>query len=555
MKRIYFLILIISAFALNGCEKSFLDKTSRSQFPGEFIETTEDGLELLITGTYHNMQSGNYYGGVLYLYEALKGPDFFQRVTTGGYSFASENAYSGGKNQTGNCPAAWTQIYNIVRNCTILIESIDNVTGDITHLRQLKAEAYALQALAYFDLLRLYSFPPRYSCPWGSAYNAKYKWGVPIIDTIDKGSNVLDYHTLIDEQGVLVFRKDDVDALPAEDRARINAAPDKVAQGIGRNTAAECWALVKDQMEKAQYMIKGIKSENGKINEAAILALRQRIALYMEDYVSAISLGEQWLAQFENNYSMLNYDSWESQYYKPFTSESIWELKFSEVDNRGPGSINYWARKQTYNIPGSPLDGKMSENIGYAKMGLTFGTSSSGYECLMAYPNDIRRYLICELGVPGTNWNSVRRYVGEPFHYVHNIPILRLPEIYLNLSEAYFKRGRVNEAIAMLAKVTLARRKEANPTITSINSILDERRREFIFEGQTYFDWFRNGRNIPSRPLLGYISSTEGIDFATKVQVVYPIPLLEMNANPAIRSQQNPGYGEWEFGIEDDDVL
>ena len=151
---------------LAGCQKSFLDKESRSALPGEWVVTTEDGLDLLLTGAYNGLQNRNYYGGVLYLYEATKGPDFFQRVASGGYSFAAENQYSGGKSQSGNCPNAWTQIYNVIRNTTIILESIDDVAGDIGHLRHIKGEAYALQALAYFDLLRLYAYPPRFSCPW-----------------------------------------------------------------------------------------------------------------------------------------------------------------------------------------------------------------------------------------------------------------------------------------------------------------------------------------------------------------------------------------------------
>ena len=539
---------------LAGCQKSFLDKESRSALPGEWVVTTEDGLDLLLTGAYNGLQNRNYYGGVLYLYEATKGPDFFQRVASGGYSFAAENQYSGGKSQSGNCPNAWTQIYNVIRNTTIILESIDDVAGDIGHLRHIKGEAYALQALAYFDLLRLYAYPPRFSCPWGAAYNEQYKWGVPIIDTIDKGSNILDYCTYQDDDRIIVYRPDRIGDLTEAERALIDAYPERIAEGVGRNTAEECWDLVKTQLERSWALMQDVSAENGRLGAAAILALRQRVALYMEEYASVIDLGKLWLSRFESNYAMIGHESWSSQYYKPFTSESIFELKFSESDNNGSNSINYWARKQTYNIPGSELDGTMSGNVGYAKLGLTYGTASSGKEMLETYPQDVRKYLICDLGVPGTGWKSIRRYVGEPYHYVHNIPLIRLPEIYLNMSEAYFKRGGINEAVDFLSRVTLPRRQEASPAINNINVILDERRREFIFEGQTYFDWFRNGRDIAGRPVLGYISSAATISFGTTTQVVYPIPLLEMNANPAIRRQQNPGYGEWSFGIEDDET-
>ena len=548
-----------AALLLQGCEKTFLDKESRSALPGEWVLTTEEGLDVQLTGLYNGLQSRYYYGGILYLYEATKGPDFFQRNISGGYSFYSENGYSGGKNQSGNCPNAWTQIYNVIRNATLLIESIDDVSGDIAHLRHIKGEAYAIRALCYFDLLRLYAYPPKFSCPWGSSYDPadpKYRWGVPIIDTIDKGFNVLDYSTYLDEEAgeIIVFREDRLADLSEAQQALIRNYPERCESGIGRNSAEDCWRFVDAELKRAWALMQDVSAENGRIGAAAILALRQRVALYMEDYAAVISLGEEWLSRFESNYSMIGYEGYSAQYYKPFSTESIFELKFTESDNNGSNSINYWARKQTYNIPGSELDGKMSENIGYAKLGLTFGTSSSGYELLNAYPLDVRRYLICDLGVAGHDWKSIRRYVGEPYHYVHNIPLIRLPEIYLNMSEAYYNRGRINEAIDYLARVTLPRRQEASPSINSINVILDERRREFIFEGQTFFDWFRNGRNISGRPVIENITSSATITFGTTTQVVYPIPLLEMNANPAIRRQQNPGYGAWEFGIGDDET-
>lgn len=550
---------VAAALLLQGCEKTFLDKQSRSALPGEWVVTTEEGLDILLTGAYNGLQNRYYYGGILYLYEATKGPDFFQRNASGGYSFYSENGYSGGKSQSGNCPNVWTQIYNVIRNTTILLESIDDVTGDIGHLRHIKGEAYAIRALCYFDLLRLYAYPPKFSCPWGSDYDERFKWGVPIIDTMDKGYNVLEYSTYLDADAgeIIVYREDRKEDLTEAQQALLRNYPERIQPGIGRNSAEECWRLVESQLEKAWNLMKDVTAENGRIGAAAILALRQRVALYMEDYAAVISLGEEWLSRFESIYAMISYDSYPTQYYKPFSTESIFELKFTESDNNGSNSINYWARKQTYNIPGSELDGKMSENIGYAKLGLTFGTSTSGYELLETYPLDVRRYLICDLGVAGTGWKSIRRYVGEPYHYVHNIPLIRLPEIYFNMSEAFYKRGRINEAIDYLSRVTLPRRQEAAPAISSVNTILDERRREFIFEGQTYFDWFRNGRSISGRPVIGYISSSATINFggaSNTTQVVYPIPLLELNANPALRRQQNPGYGEWEFGIGDDET-
>ena len=191
----------------------------------------------------------------------------------------------------------------------------------------------------------------------------------------------------------------------------------------------------------------------------------------------------------------------------------------------------------------------MKENIGYAKLGLTFGSPTMGLEHLTVYPNDVRQHLICELGVPGTDYKAIRKYVGSPYHFVHNVPVIRLPEVYLNMSEAAFKLGYGEMADEYLSKITSVRRL-ASESVSKVEDILDERRRELILEGHTFFDYARNGRTMSQRQIIECITSNSDIYFPMR-RSVYPIPLNEMNANPAIRNQQNPGYDAWYLATED----
>ena len=535
-KTLYILLLTIAASV--SCDKLSLDKKSLDSMPGEFVRTTQEGLQMLMSGVYNDLQSSGYYGGVLYLYEASHSPDFFVRNVGGGYSFRLENRYETGTRTNGNARNLWLRCYNVIRNCTIIIESVDDVDGDIEVLRRIKGEAYALRGLAYFDLLRVFAYPPKFSCTWGSSYiippddpanydpdalpivqNTEYYcWGVPLVNTMDEGYNVLDHK-------------------------------------IYRATADECWNFVLDQFDRAYSLLNGRTTAAGHINAPAVLALKQRTALYMEDSKSVIELGLLWLNRYEANYKMIPYDTYPKQYWVSGNSEKIWEIVYSETDNLDSSSINYWARKQTYDEdPSSPDDGKLKANIGYAKMGLTFGHANMAIEQLTKYPNDIRQHLICDLGVPGTGYKALRKYVGTPYHFVHNIPVVRLPEIYLNMAEAYMQRANTAMAAEYLSKVTEVRRK-ASVTPQTVNDVLDERRREFMFEGQNYFDYFRNGRSITGRQIIESISSTSSITFGKgeTYRAVYPIPLAEMNANPAIRNQQNPKYGAWYLAIEEED--
>lgn len=522
MKR-FFTILFSSAvlFFCHGCE-SLLDKPSYTGLEGETVRTTQKGLDLLLTGIYDDVSSYQYYGALLYLYDAVKSPDFYMRDVGGGFSFKTENAYTTAANINGNPRNLWLRCYNVVRNCTILLESINDATGDVSELRKIKGQAYALRALAYFDLLRCFSYPPKYSCTWGSSYSDNLALGVPIINSMAMAFDVKDHV-------------------------------------ITRSSADECWMMIASDMDKAFELLEDTETERGHIGPAAALALRIRFALYMEDYKAVVDLGKKWLSLYEGNYTMIPYEGYASQYYKAYNSERIWELKYSETDNLGGNSINYWVRKQTYNIPGSPLDGTVSKDVGYAKLGLTSGTATSAVECLCAYDSDVRRYLICTLGIPFSDELTLRKYVGDPYHSIHNVPVVRLPEIYFSLAEAYYKRANYDAAKEMLSRVTSVRRRDNTPSVTSLENILDERRREFMLEGQNYFDWFRNGRNITGRPIVGCITSAATITFGNPtglgIRAVYPIPLDEMTANKAIRAQQNPGYAAYSDRVEvDDDV-
>lgn len=526
-------ILCIALLASMGCERGLFEKISYNALPGDYVLDTQDGLQKMLSGCYNGLQSGGWYGGVLYLYEATKGPDFFMRNTGGGYSFRLENRHGGTARWNGNGWNAWNTMYNVIRNTTLIIDNIDDVTGDVGTLRRIKGEAYALRGLAYFDLLRLFANMPKYSCTWGSEFkNAGnfhpelydptstdyqinediYYWGVPIIDSAEMGFNILDYEVV-------------------------------------RATADESWQYVMEQFEKAYGLLQGVVSELGHVNDAAVLALRMRAALYMERYSDVIIFGKEFMDLYEPNYGLIPYDNWKTQYHKPFNSESIWEIQYTADDNLGSSSINYWARKCTYEAPGTPNDGKVKENIGYAKLGLTFGSSTMGMEHMTVYPNDVRQHLICELGVPGTEYKAIRKYVGNPYHFVHNVPVIRLPEVYLNIAEAAYKLGYQEMADEYLAKITSVRRLASEP-VAKVEDILDERRRELILEGHTYFDYARNGRTMTQRQIIECITSNGDIYFPMR-RSVYPIPLNEMNANPAIRNQQNPGYAAWYLATED----
>ena len=76
--------------------------------------------------------------------------------------------------------------------------------------------------------------------------------------------------------------------------------------------------------------------------------------------------------------------------------------------------------------------------------------------------------------------------------------------------------------------------------------IIDEKSKELFAEGQRFFDMIRLNRTITFnddfiKPSVLISNRTVSID-RTFPKAILPIPKGELDANPAIVPQQNPGY-------------
>jgi len=80
----------------------------------------------------------------------------------------------------------------------------------------------------------------------------------------------------------------------------------------------------------------------------------------------------------------------------------------------------------------------------------------------------------------------------------------------------------------------------------SVDMIMDEKSREFFAEGHRFFDMIRLNKTIEFNdefisPAVIIPHRTKTID-RTFYKVILPLSQTEMDANPAIKPQQNPGY-------------
>lgn len=129
-----------------------------------------------------------------------------------------------------------------------------------------------------------------------------------------------------------------------------------------------------------------------------------------------------------------------------------------------------------------------------------------------------------------------------------NIKVFRLSEIYLIAAEAALNKPDRDPALAADYLNQIRRRSPNLPEATAAtitdDMILDERSRELYGEGHRFFDLIRKNRTIRFNDDFGGVPSQgrpETID-RTYGKIVLPISQDEINTNPAIGEQQNPGY-------------
>ncbi len=450
-----------------SCGEEFLDLTPQQSIVNEDFLLTYSDFEAAIVGAYDQMQLADWYGRYLPLVADVMGEDVKQNSSA---NRASEWAEYRGYADHFIPEEFWAEIYEEINIVNSIINSDFEAPEAIaTDFNQILGEAYAIRALAYFDLVRIFSQHYTYTA------DASHP-GVPI---------------------VLEF---DLQSRPA------------------RSTVAEVYAQVISDFEQAISLMSITPSTSGTFSEAAAQALLSRVYLYMEDYDMAESYATQVISS--GDYSLVPAESYATQFLDGNSSESIFEIVYTTVDN-----------------PGSDHLGGMYKATGYGDY-----LPSEDLLALMD-ENDIRSTLFLEDENLGGIYGNIRvnKYPSSGSALgTDNIPVIRLSEVYLNRAEARAKSGDDTGAQEDLNTIR-QRANSAAATVTAtgdalITEILNERRVELCFEGHRLFDLTRNKLDMVRNDCT---SSVCEVDYPND-RFIFAIPNAEINVNANMT--QNDGY-------------
>ncbi|MDQ1166793.1 RagB/SusD family nutrient uptake outer membrane protein [Flavobacterium sp. SORGH_AS_0622] len=385
---------------------------------------------------------------------------------------------------------AWRQIYNGINRANVSIDNIPKVAGNEVIKTRLINEAKFIRGLLYFQAVRL----------WG---------GVPIVLHEAKSINLGDLKTnraTVEEVYTQIIQDlTDAEALP----------PTYTAADAGRATSG------------------------------AAKAILAKVYLTRKDWPNAILKAREVI---NGGYGYALFEDFQDIFTKTKKNgkEHIFSVQF-EPNQAGNGSSGSTFQSTSFTgfTATEPADiisdvalfydiyapGDKRRDVSYAKQLLNPTTGT-----LYTFPKPIfKKYLdLTNLATPG--------------NVAINFPIIRYADILLSLAEAINEQsGPTAETYELINQI---RRRAFGKPITTPDAAVDlaglnqttfraaiqeERKKEFVQEGQRWFDLVRWGT------LVTEVKKVTAKNSVSERNNLYPIPQSERNINPD-GLPQNPGY-------------
>lgn len=480
---IFFAALLL--LGSTSCKKEFLDVKPTNAGDAETSIQTAADAKVMINGLMSKMTSSNYYGRNFILYGDVKGGDL--TIISQGRGLDALYTFNHSKSSN-NYSGFWNQIYHCILQANNIITSIDRLkaAGTTENFDSYKGQALTARALMYFDLVRLYGKPYTQD---------KSSYGVPnITEPLDASAQPL------------------------------------------RATVEENYTRILKDLKDAEPLLSKSKS-NGYLNYYGNKAIQARVYLNMEKYPEALSAAQSIITS--NVYKLYSNAEWVNSWKTQFGSESIFELGiFPTESDLGSASLGFYLRRKGHG-GGSALGWFMASDYFLNRLNQDASDVRWG---VMSYDESGATHLGASYKYSGS---TILEGDGKSTSTAVNIKVIRLSEIYLIAAEAAYHidkdlaatyLNQIRKRSPNLAPATAA-------TIT-MDMILDERSKELFTEGQRFFDMLRLNLPITFNDEFGGITVSyrpKTIDRSFQ-KVILPIPQDEINANPDIEAQQNPGY-------------
>ncbi len=466
MKNIYKSLLVLSSFFLVvSCGNDDLEPTlAMNKDSATGIQNAAD-LASVLNGAYDRMSSSGYYARNVIVNGEVRGDNFYSNANSG-RTFAAAMDFSP------NGYGPWSTIYGVIAMCNIVIQADHaNLDGDQNTISHTVGQAYALRALAHFDLLK------DYGQHFISGQGGSSSLGVPYVKTY----------------------RDPANLSPSRDTVQSNV--DNIVADFNQGIS-----MMNSTSDNSQYMNKG-----------AAYALLARAALYYGSvnsaYYAAAASASKWVL---DNWSKaaVGPAGYMASWYTDNAVNHIFTVAASGTDNAGINGVANIYRGPTYG------DLRIVEGEGADDV-------HDVYEAA-----DIRYTSLGMIGMEGGYLSMLGKWPSMDFS--DDNVVIRAEEMHLIYAEASLRSGDTATAKTYLNNVQAARGATLTDA-TLDNIILERRREFFGEGHRFYdiarlgmdiplVDVIKQTHD----DLTGASPEAGNYRFA------YPISLSERNANPNI---------------------
>jgi hypothetical protein len=471
-------LIIMLAGSLAACKKELVIEPEQS-VSDQTVFTSKAGAQAALTGVYSSAQILDVFGALPQLINDYLGDNV---EFVGSFPTLQEiNQFTTIATNT-NVQLIWQNHYRVIIRANTIIERVPGVTENSftdAQKKQMVAEAKFMRAITYFQLVNLFAQP--YNCNSGNTP------GVPL---------VLKEFTA----GQVEFP--------------------------GRSTVAQVHAQIKKDLEEAVPDLPATHTTavntRGRATKGAARALLSRFHLYRGEWAEAASRANEVITATPTYALAPNYSHFDQT-----TAEDIFVSIMTTTDNSRTGSGGWGSYYRP--SPGGRGDAPFSTSLVQAFLAEPGDKRLSLSDSAVAADNVRRRFT---LKYPDATNNS------------DDAPLIRVTEMYLNRAEALAEAGGINQTSIDLMNALRRRAGLAEWNVTTFSSkqefvdaILNERRKELAFEGHRRMDLLRKGKPLRTTGPTAAISAP-----CTGQKIILPIPQRELDINPTLKGQQNPGY-------------
>ena len=543
--------LIATGFA--SCE---LTEKPTSYYEKDTYFQTADQAKMSVVGIYDCLATNNHYGQFEMAMPASDDTYYIQG--TGTDNTRRDIAHYMVKSTNTWIADLWKYKYMGIDRANFAIEGIENMAGyeEDTSLKELVAQAKFLRAFLAFDLVKYWGdvpFKTDYTAGYESAFNGRISC-----------EEIYDY--IIED---LDFAKENLQ------KGSASLSPEIPSQGAAHAM------LMRVYLQRAGYSLQ----QDGSLNRPA----DDKRKAYFDAVIA------EWTAFQNKGYHNFH----PGGYLKLFqgysggvlnSMENLWEIAFNPTGSGYKDNSGTWA---TYNGPAveAPGKGAPAESMGRAN---AFFRVLPVWKDFFEANDERRDVMVCTYQYKWdadkkahklvenkklTDWYPGkwrREWMPKGFVDPNNTGVnycpLRYADVVLMAAEAYNEIGNTPEAWRLLNEVrhragatetnSLQAYKAAQPNLYELpyfnsgdeadnfrTALYWERGFELAFEGQRKYDLLRWGilgdalklfQSKMDKSLKGkYVA---GDKFIKGKHELFPIPLGELQANPALKNQNNPGY-------------